>query len=184
MPHQQGRLQYFGKASQPPASPISFSDLLPQNASMAELRDLRIVPQAAPERLASPATDARQETIVEAQKAIQIIAEQVTRLAQSPTSSAEMIQIMKESAATLAQTVPVYTEAVGALCRREQKLENATVRLQESVARFQTQQMEMASQVSGTVSRLRSWLMVALLLAAVAVAAAAGNVVLLLQNAR
>ncbi|MGH9792949.1 MAG: hypothetical protein ACRD5W_17210 [Candidatus Acidiferrales bacterium] len=151
---------------------------------MAELRDLRIVPQAAPERLASPATDARQETIVEAQKAIQIIAEQVTRLAQSPTSSAEMIQIMKESAATLAQTVPVYTEAVGALCRREQKLENATVRLQESVARFQTQQMEMASQVSGTVSRLRSWLMVALLLAAFAVAAAAGNVVLVLQNAR
>jgi hypothetical protein len=50
------------------------------------------------------------------------------------------------------------------------------------VARFQTQQMEMAAQVSGAVGRLRSWLLVALLLAAFAVAAAAVNAFLVLRN--
>lgn len=149
---------------------------------MAELRDLRIVPPAAAER--PQPEDLRQQAVVEAQKAIQIIAEQVTRMAQSSTDSAEMTRIMKESAATLAQTVPVYTEAVSLLQKREQRIENAATRLQESVARFQTQQMEMAAEVSGTAGRLRSWLLVTLLLAAFAVAAAAVNVFLLLQHAR
>ena len=152
---------------------------------MAELRDLRIVPTAVAERPApAPAAtgDLRQQTILEAQKAIQIIAEQVTRMAQSSSDSADMTRIMKESAATLAKTVPVYAEAVSALQHREQRIENATVRLQESVARFQTQQMEMAAQVSGTVGRLRAWLLMALLLAAFAVAAAAANAFLLLKN--
>lgn len=150
---------------------------------MAELRDLRIVPAAVAERLAPPPADSRQQAILEAQKAIQVIAEQVTRMAQSSTDSAEMTRVMKESAATLAKTVPVYTEAVSALQQREQRIENAAVRLQESVARFQTQQMEMAAQVSGTVGRLRAWLLLALLLAAFAVAAAAANVFLLLRGA-
>lgn len=149
---------------------------------MAELRDLRIVPTAVAERPGPPA-DSRQQAILEAQKAIQVIAEQVTRMAQSSTDSAEMTRVMKESAATLAKTVPVYTEAVSALQQREQRIENAAVRLQESVARFQTQQMEMAAQVSGTVGRLRAWLLVTLLLAAFAVAAAAANAFLLLRGA-
>lgn len=151
---------------------------------MAELRDLRVVPSAATPRPTPEPADSRQQAILEAQKAIQVIAEQVTRMAGSSADSAEMTRIMKESAAALAQAVPVYTEAVSALQQRDQRLENATARLQESVARFQTQQMEMAAQVSGTAGRLRSWLLVALLLAAFAVAAAAANVFLLLQNAR
>jgi hypothetical protein len=149
---------------------------------MSELRDLRIVPTAVAERPAPSAADARQQTILEAQKAIQIIAEQVTRMAQSSTDSAEMTRVMKESAATLAQAVPVYTEAVSLLQQREVKMTNAATRLQESVARFQTQQMEMAAQVTATAGRLRSWLLVALLLAAFAVSAAAVNAFLLLKN--
>lgn len=151
---------------------------------MAELRDLRIVPAAPSPRPAPEPADSRQHAVLEAQKAIQLIAEQVTRMASSSVDSAEMTHVMKQSAASLAQTVPVYAEAVHALQQREQRLENATARLQESVARFQTQQMEMAAQVSGTAGRLRSWLLAALLLAAFAVAAAAANVFLLLQHAR
>lgn len=150
---------------------------------MAEVRDLRIVPATVVERPTPPPADSRQQAILEAQKAIQVIAEQITRIAQSSTDSAEMMRVMKESAATLAKTVPVYTEAVGALQQREQRIENAAVRLQESVARFQTQQMEMAAQVSGTVGRLRAWLLVTLLLAAFAVAAATANALLLLRGA-
>jgi hypothetical protein len=149
---------------------------------MAELRDLRIVPTTVGERPAPP-PDLRQQAILEAQKAIQVIAEQVTRMAQSSTDSAEMTRVMRESAATLAKTVPVYTEAVSALQQREQRIENAAVRLQESVARFQTQQMDMAAQVASTVGRLRAWLLLTLLLAAFAVAAATANALLLLKGA-